>query len=117
MYKRPKTMKLEHEAVRPPLFVEHNTRLLNEPPVSMINGMFYLNNSQYKSPPILPPYGSLKIWLERKVLLENTMKEALFRVQYTLIYLLAEPEDFKKCNFAILCEKYSIILKINTFFA
>lgn len=35
----------------------------------------------------------------------------------SLISLLAEPEDFKKCNFAILCEKYPINLKLNIFTA
>lgn len=35
----------------------------------------------------------------------------------SLISLLAEPEDFKKCNFAILCEKYPIHLQVNTYSA
>ena len=56
MYNRPKTKNLEYEDVRRPLLGERTTRPVNEPPVALTDGMFYLNNAQCKPPPVLPPY-------------------------------------------------------------
>lgn len=53
---RPPTKNMPHYPVRPPPTDEHMTLTQNEPPVSMTDGMHYLNNATTLPPPLLPPY-------------------------------------------------------------
>ena len=55
-FNRPKTKYIENKPVRRPPTKEHRTKTYNEPPVSMTDGMFYLNNAYAKPPPVLPVY-------------------------------------------------------------
>lgn len=53
---RPFTKIMEHKPVRPPPTNQHITKPICEPPVSMTDSQFYLNNAKAITPPILPPY-------------------------------------------------------------
>ena len=53
---RPPTKIIEQKPIKPPQTNQHITKPLHEPPTSMTDAKFYLNNASADKPPLLPPY-------------------------------------------------------------
>ena len=53
---RPPIKYFDNKPVRPPPQTQHITKAINEPPISITEGGFYLRKDKAKKPPLLPPY-------------------------------------------------------------